>query len=209
MPAIELRDCLLNFTVLIAPSISISPVMRTLFVVIIASLSIVGCTTSQTTVSNTLPYEVQQQINTSDEFETGFQFTPHPAGDEVEARFGTGNSVYTINNPVRGQFEELVRTKFGSIDETAENQIEVEITDIQTETDRQVHNLAMTMKVTVANDGDENTREFSYSTTIRPIDTGTEYTMGKRIPAEALEEFFLKFVVGADKFIDSTLGAEG
>jgi hypothetical protein len=66
----------------------------------------------------------------------------------------------------------------------------------------------MTVEVTTVQEGEENARDFSYSTTIRPIDTSTEYTMGKRIPKEDLQEFFLKFVVGADKFIDSNFGVQ-
>jgi hypothetical protein len=185
--------------------------MRQLALVItllILGTGLIGCTTSKTTVSNSLPYEVQQRVNTSEEFDVSFDFEPHPEGDKVEAAFGSGTSTYSVNTPLRGQFQELVETKFGSITDGSDNSIRVAVTDLQPSTDSQTHTLNMTVEVTTVQEGEENARDFSYSTTIRPIDTSTEYTMGKRIPKEDLQEFFLKFVVGADKFIDSNFGVQ-
>lgn len=179
------------------------------FAFLVLGITLVGCTTSKTTVSNSLPYEVQQRVNTSEEFDVSFNFEPHPKGDKVEASFGSGTSTYSVNTPLQGQFEELIETKFGSITEGSDNAIQVAITDLQPSTDSETHTLNMTVEVTTVQEGEENSREFSYSTTIRPIDTSTEYTMGKRIPKEDLKQFFLKFVVGADKFIDSNFGVQG
>lgn len=97
-------------------------------------LFLFGCMTFQTTVSDTLPYEAQQRVNTSEKFEVDFNFEGHPNGDMVTANFtGRGNAEYPINSPLEGKLSQLVRLKFGDVNEESDNVIEVLVRDIQTE----------------------------------------------------------------------------
>jgi uncharacterized lipoprotein YajG len=170
-----------------------------------------GCTSTETVVSNTLPYEAQQRINTSEEFDVDLEFKSHPDAETITASFAGAESSYSINRPFAGKLEQLFRSKFGEISEESENKVTVEISDVNTnsETGPLRHRLSMSVDVTVEQDGEENSRIFEFRTTIRPEDEGTQYTVAYRIPPEPIEEFLMQYVVGIDSFLDSNLGIEG
>lgn len=170
-----------------------------------------GCTSTETVVSNTLPYEAQQRINTSEEFDVDLEFEPHPDAETITASFGGAESSYPINRPFAGKLEQLFRSKFGEISEDSNNKVMVEIENVSTnsETGPPRHRLSMSVSVTVESNGEENSRSFDFRTTIRPEDEGTEYTVAYRIPPEPIEEFLMQYIVGIDSFLDSNLGIEG
>jgi hypothetical protein len=170
-----------------------------------------GCVSTETVVSNTLPYEAQQRINTSEEFDVDLSFEPHPDAETITASFGGAESSYSINSPFAGKLEQLFRSKFGEISEGSDNKVEVVISDISTKSDTgpTIHKLSMTVDVTVTHDGSQNSREFSFGTTIRPEDESTEYTVAYRIPPKPIEDFLMQYIVGIDSFLDSNLGIEG
>ena len=170
-----------------------------------------GCTSTETVVSNTLPYEAQQRINTSEEFDVDLEFEPHPDAETITASFAGAESSYSINGPFAGKLEQLFRSKFGEISEESSNKVIVEISNVNTnsETGPPRHRLSMSVDVTVEQNGKKNSRSFKFSTTIRPEDEGTQYTVAYRIPPEPIEDFLMQYVVGIDSFLDSNLGIEG
>jgi len=178
---------------------------------VLVFLSLTGCMSTETTVSNTLPYEAQQRINTSEEFDVDLTFKGHPDAETITASFAGAESSYSINRPFRGKLEQLFRAKFGEISDGSENKVIVEINDIvpQSETGPPIHRLSMSVDVTVRHEGEENSRSFSFRTTVRPEDEGTEYTIAYRIPPQPIEDFLMQYIVGIDSFLDSTLGVEG
>lgn len=181
-----------------------------LFSLLVITLSS-GCVSTETVVSNTLPYEAQQRINTSEEFDVDLDFKSHPDAETINASFAGAESSYSINRPFAGKLEQLFRAKFGEISEGSENKVEVEITDVNATSDTgpPIHRLSMSVGVTVFHDGEENSRSFDFRTTIRPEDEGTEYTVSYRIPPEPIEDFLMQYIVGIDSFLDSNLGIEG
>lgn len=174
-------------------------------------LALTGCTSTETVVSDTLPYEAQQRINTSEEFDVDLTFEPHPDAEAVTASFGGAENTYRLNEPFRGKLEQLFRAKFGEISEDSDNKVKVEITDIDTESETGPlrHRLAMTVNVTTNQNDEQNEREFSFQTTIRPNNVGNEYEVAYRIPPESIEDFLMQYVVGIDSFLDSNFGIEG
>ena len=172
--------------------------------------SLSGCTSTNTTISNTLPYEAQQRINTSEEFDVDLTFKGHPDAETVTASFGGAESSYSINGPFKGKIEQLFRAKFGEVSEDSENKVIVEISDINPKSDTgpPIHRLSMSVDATVMHEGEENSRNFSFRTTVRPVDEGTDYTVAYRIPPQPIEDFLMQYVVGIDSFLDSTLGIE-
>lgn len=170
------------------------------------SLILSACQTTRTSVSSSLPYGVQQQINTSSEYNVAFDFSPNMRGDLVTAKFGGAKAQYEVNDPMRGMLTELIQTKFGAISSESNNKIAVEIVDISTSSDRMTHELGMTVEVTTVHDGETNSREISYSTVVEAEDRGGEYTIAYSIPKQALEDFYVKFVVAVDKFVDANFG---
>jgi len=162
-------------------------------------------------VSNTLPYEAQQRINTSEEFDVDLEFEPHPDAETINASFAGAESSYSINKPFAGKIEQLFRAKFGEIKEGSQNKVTVSITDINTssETGPPIHQLSMLVNVTVEHGGETNSRNLEFNTRIRPEDESTEYAVSYRIPPEPIEEFLMQYIVGIDSFIDSNLGIEG
>jgi hypothetical protein len=169
-----------------------------------------GCVSTETVVSNTLPYEAQQRINTSEEFDVDLDFEPHPDAETITASFAGAESSYSINRPFAGKLEQLFRSKFGEISEESDNKVEVSITDVSTtsETGPPIHRLSMSVETTVIHEGEKNSRSFDFRTTIRPEDESTEYTVSYRIPPEPIEDFLMQYIVGIDSFLDSNLGIE-
>lgn len=168
-------------------------------------LLLFGCVTSQTTVSDTLPYEAQQRINTSERFEVEFSFEGHPDGDMITANFtGRGNAEYPINSPLEGKLRQLVRTKFGSVTEESENAVKVSIEDIQTENNTSMsaykHNLTLKVKAIVEQGMDSKSRTISRSIEMVPSgETGG-------FKEDEINDFLMQYVVAIDAFIDSNYG---
>jgi len=176
------------------------PLLLSLTVGILLPLS--GCITSQTTVSDTLPYEAQQRINTAEEFNVSFNFEGHPDGDIITASFpGRGDAEYPINGPLEGKLRQLVRTKFGSIDETSSSRIEVSVQDIETEDQTSMsaykQKLSMEVRAEVNHDGNSESRTFDRSIEMVPSgETGG-------FKEEDINGYLMQYVVAVDKFIDS------
>jgi uncharacterized lipoprotein YajG len=177
--------------------------------VVLIFFSLPGCTSTETTISDTLPYEAQQRINTSEEFNVDFTFKGHPDAETITASFGGAKSSYSINGPFKGKLEQLFRAKFGEISEDSENKVKVQVSDInpKSETGPPIHRLSMSVDVTVMHEGKENSRNFSFRTTVRPKDE-TDMTISYRIPPEPIEDYLMQYVVGIDSFLDSTLGIQ-
>ena len=165
-----------------------------------------GCVSTTTPVSSALPYEVQQDIRTAEGTDVSFEFIPHAGSDEMEADFSGAKARYRLNGPMRGLFQELVESKFATIEESASDQIRIELTDVQDEVSGQTYRLSVTAEVTTVHDGETNSRNISYSQTMQAQDQGTDYTVSYGLPSDEIENFMIKFAVAADRFIDANFG---
>lgn len=167
---------------------------------------LVGCVPTRVAVSNSIPFEVQQNIRTAEGTTVGYRFVPHEGSDEVTTSIGGATVRYPVNGPMRGLFQELIESKFANIDDGASDRITIHLTNVQHSTSGTSHTLEMTARITTVKDGTENSRDLSYSETFAAQDRGSQYTIAYGLPSSELQAFMLKFVVAADRFIDSNFG---
>jgi len=172
-------------------------------------VALTGCSTTMS-VSNSIPYKVQQNIQTVSGDGVAFQFKPHSGAEEIVANVDMGSSInYRVNEPLRGMYHELVRTKFGNVDEAASETVVVEVADITTSTrnpavgTNRSHTISLTIRVSATRDGVSTDQSLNYKTTFpaRQVPGASgKYTF----PQGSVQDFLLKFIVSSDKFIDAT-----
>ena len=138
-----------------------------------------SCGTSVLYVSNTIPAEMQQNINTGKSQNVAFEFIGHPEGDLVEVNIGPmWNSAFSLNKPFKGLLTDLLNSKYGYIDINSKNTVKVKITNIEPFLDKGglgsdgVYTLKMSILVSVNRDSLDK-KVFSYDIGV-PIAYGFE-----------------------------------
>lgn len=183
-----------------------TPMLRT--IAFFAILIVTGCsTTNKANISNAIPYEVQQNIRTSEVEQVRFEFTPAESGELIEETInGMATMQYEVNDPMRGLFTELMQSKFATISDDASDLVKVDIMEVTHSTRRFDHSLSMRVRVTTVKDGEEKSREFAYSDDME-IGFETEgFTSTAYPPSDDIHDLMMKFVIATDRFIDSSFG---
>jgi S1-C subfamily serine protease len=175
-----------------------------------------GCgSTDQIFLSDSLSSDIQLRINTAEEFNTDFNFSPHPEGDRIVVESGASNSkaAYSINEPMKGRLEQLIRTKFGSVNESSENKILVSINRVEANNvvDRPLgsgkHVISMEIGVEIQRDGEIYKREIERESEIE-IEVVDKLGRPINLDEDQISEFMNQFVVGVNSFIDSNFGVD-
>lgn len=190
--------------------------LKALLPIVIVGVALSGCTSTQRVgVSDSLPSETQMRMNSAEDFSADFQFSAHSNGDQIEIDTGPAVGVYSMNEVLEGRLTQLMRSKFGSVDQSSENSVSVSITELNTKTNMQGltdegdHSIDMTMNVEIKRDGETFTRSIERSASI-DITRNTGGMKGSTISVDKdkMNEFIAQFVVGVDSFIDSNFGVK-
>lgn len=161
---------------------------------LLTAVFFIGCATTLP-LRNTIPYGTQQLIKSVQKnSQINYKYIPSKLGE-----IKTQGISYSLNFALSGMFKELIESKFNNITETAEDNINIEITKSNGYDDMGLftvsHNLDLSIKVSLLRNKKASEREFTYS-------TGFTRTTPEKA-SEIIEEFLLKFVVAIDKFIDT------
>lgn len=187
----------------------------TLFAVAVVVFS--GCTsTNRLNLSDSLSSDTQLRVSSAEQFDVDFQFSPNPEGDRIEASTGGATAVYSLNDPLEGKLTQLMRSKFGSIDQSSENKVTVSVDRVEANTDNEVlsnegvHSVEMEITAEIVRDGETFTRTIERDV---DVDISQETSSGGLqsdvdVEEGPLNEFLQQFVVGVDSFINSNFGVE-
>ncbi|MBU0581427.1 MAG: hypothetical protein ABIJ40_16380 [Bacteroidota bacterium] len=172
---------------------------------------LVSCS-STVPLSNIIPFDVQQNIKTIGGATVDFKFIPNPAADNIQAKVDVTTITYSLNSPLEGKFRELVETKFGKISSDATDKITFQVVNVDHQTQKNSafvvgtnHILRLSINVILFKDGIEEKQTFSYQTSLEAVKISANVYS---FPPKSLDDFMLKFVVAADKFIDATYKVE-
>lgn len=166
---------------------------------------LVGCGSSSVYIPNTLPVNLQQNINTSKNKNIDFQFISFPS-DQFTAKANFMCSVtFSVNDPFRGKIRELILTKFSNITDQAKNKILVKTEQINSYTKDKNYIFSMKVSAKMLQDNNvNNQRTFNYTFSVLTgngsVDDNSRF---KREVADNLKQILNKFVISIDKFIDS------
>lgn len=183
----------------------------TVLTVLLVSLT-AGCGSTETLVlSNNLSSDFQLRLNTAEQYEAGFNFNSNPNAEVVAESPRAGSSAkvqYSLNDPLRGKLVSLMRTKFGSVANSSDNQVTFTIESVEVSSENEVHKVGMVASIKIEREGETYTRNVS-----RGLATPIKTVTGEMQPTitlsdQDLEEFMLQFVVATDSFIDSNFGVE-
>jgi len=189
----------------------------TLMLFAAAAVAFSGCTsTNRLNLSDSLSSDTQLRVNSAQQFDVGFQFSPHPEGDKIEASTGGATAVYSVNDPLEGRLTQLMRSKFGSVDQSSENKVTVSIDRLETNTDNEilsnegVHSIEMEVTAEIVRDGETFTRtiERNAEANISQVESSGGLQSDVDVEEGPLDEFLQQFVVGVDSFINSNFGVE-
>jgi len=112
------------------------------------------------------------RINSAEEFSTAFQFSSNPDAEQIEISTGPAAGVCSMNEILKGRTTQLMRSKFGPIDQSSENSVSISIESLQTQTDNEimgnegVHQVDMTVNVEVLRGGETFNRTIERSAEI-------------------------------------------
>jgi hypothetical protein len=174
-----------------------------------------ACTnTEELRISDNLRSETQMRISSVEDFSTNFQFSSNPSAGQVEISTGPAARVYSMNEILEGRITQLMRSKFGSIDQSSENSVSVSIESFEAQTENEVmgnegvHQVDMTVNVEVVRDGETFNRTIERSAEIGFSQTEEAMAPSVEIDEANMNEFISQFVVGVDSFIDSNFGVD-
>lgn len=186
-----------------------------LVILIGAALLTSACTnTEELRISDNLRSETQMRISSVEDFSTDFQFSPNPEAEQIEISTGPAAGVYSMNEILKGRTTQLMRSKFGSIDQSSENSVSVSIESFEAQTDNEimgnegVHKVDMTVNIEVVRDDETFNRTIERSAEIAFTQTGEAMSPSVEIDDVDMNEFISQFIVGIDSFIDSNFGVD-
>ncbi|MBM3712914.1 MAG: hypothetical protein FJW56_05710 [Actinobacteria bacterium] len=179
------------------------------FIIVFSSILFVSCGTSVLYISNTLPSEMQQNINTGKSKDVAFDFVGHPKGDLLEVNAGPmWDSAFPLNNPFKGLLTELLNSKYGYIDSNSKNKVKIQITNLEPNLDKGglsdgLYTLKMSVRVEVNRDS-LDTKNFTYDIGV-PLAYGFEGANAafKSNLSKGVKDLLVKFVISIDKYLDS------
>ena len=179
-----------------------------LFVVVIYFF--ISCGTSVLYISNTIPADMQQNINTGKSRDVSFSFIGHPDGDMVEVNLGPmWDSAFPLNNPFKGKITELLQSKFSTMNDRSKNKVKVQIINLESHLDEGGivssgnYTMAMTVVVEVKRDSLER-KVFAYEMGVPVLKgEGGGNAVFQRNLADGVEDLLIKFIIGIDKYFDA------
>lgn len=181
-----------------------------------AALLTSACTnTEELRISDNLRSDTQMRIGSVEDFSTDFQFSSNPEAERIEISTGPAVGVYSMNEILEGRMNQLMRSKFGSVDQSSENSVSVSIENFNAQTENEImgdegtHQIDMEVSVEVVRDGETFNRTIERSTevTFRQTEGGVG-SASLEIDEDDMNEFISQFVVGTDSFIDSNFGVD-
>lgn len=186
-----------------------------LVILIGAALLASACTnTEKLRVSDNLRSETQMRISSVEDFSADFQFSSNPEAERIEISTGPAAGVYSMNEILKGRMTQLMRLKFGSIDQSSENSVSVSIGSFEARTDNEVmgnegvHQVDMAVNIEVVRDGETFNRTIERSAEIAFSQTDEAMSPSVEIDEADMNEFISQFIVGTDSFIDSNFGVD-
>lgn len=172
-----------------------------------------GCgSTDRLLLSENLSSEFQLRANTVEQYEASFNFNSNPDAEKIVAKDqrtgSTAKVQYSLNDPLKGKLTSLMRAKFGSVSESADNKVVFSIEEVNTRNEDGVHEVSATALIEIERDGESYTRRVSRSTSsaIEPVTGNIQNQV--TLDEENLNEFIMQFVVATDSFIDSNFGVD-
>jgi hypothetical protein len=154
------------------------------------------------------------RISSVEDFSTNFQFSPNSSAERIKISTGPAAGVYSMNEILEGRVTQLMRSKFGSIDQSSENSVSVSIERFEAQTDNEimgnegVHQVDMTVSIEVERDGETFNRTVERSAEIGFSQTDEAMSPSVEIDEADMNEFISQFIVGTDSFIDSNFGVD-
>ncbi|MCS4135405.1 hypothetical protein GGP44_002061 [Salinibacter ruber] len=110
-------------------------VIHPLVILIGAVLLTSACTNTEALrISDNLRSETQMRISSVEDFSTSFQFSPNSAAEQIEISTGPAAGVYSMNEILEGRMTQLMRSKFGSVDQSSDNSVSVSIESFEAQT---------------------------------------------------------------------------
>lgn len=184
-------------------------------VIFIGAALLTACTnTEKLSLSDNLRSETQMRISSVEDFSTDFQFSSNPEAEQIEISTGPAAGVYSMNDILKGRMTQLMRSKFGSIDQSSENSVSVSIESFEAQTDNEitssegVHEVDMSVNIEVVRDGETFNRTIERDTDISFRQTDDAMSPSVEIDEDDMNEFISQFIVGTDSFIDSNFGVD-
>ncbi len=190
-------------------------VIHPLVILIGAVLLTSACTNTEALrISDNLRSETQMRISSVEDFSTSFQFSPNSAAEQIEISTGPAAGVYSMNEILEGRMTQLMRSKFGSVDQSSENSVSVSIENFEAQTNNEimgnegVHQVDMEISIEVIRDEETFNRTIERSAEIGFSQTDETMSPSVEIDEDDMNEFISQFVVGTDSFIDSNFGVD-
>lgn len=163
-------------------------------------------------LSHSIPLDIQQRIKTSSIEGISFNFQPITQAENISFKVGTNIYNYSINQPFVSLVNEWVETKFGSVNINSEDELKITIIDFSDSTtpinameSNFNHKISMTVEISCQINNISKTKQITYQTVI-PVNNIKIYEI---VMSKAINNFLLKYLIGMDKFIDSSYEIKG
>lgn len=163
-------------------------------------------------LSHSIPLDIQQSIKTSAIEGISFNFQPLTQAENISFKVSFNTYNYSINQPFVSLVNEWIETKFGSVNINSENELTIKIIDFNHSTTpisameaNFNHGINMTVEISCQINKISKTKQITYQTVI-PVNNIKNYEI---VMSKGINNFLLKFLIGMDKFIDSSYEIKG